>query len=308
MASFTLDTNYYFVSGDIGAYPASRWPAGSPSGTPIGAATNTQTISAGSVTFTGLTAGTDYYATDATGTRYVRFSVPSTGLASDDLDTLAASVQTALDTKPTATLDTDSTMAANSDTVVASQKAAKTYVDTQAFTVAGGYATADTNMLAVYRNLLDRHAWLGDGDAASTRLAIPGTGQAKASGDANATQAIIYIDSADWSISGKTTKLNLQAMCNTNATSLGTITFICRMYAVSAVAGGADTSSLTIGSAVSGSSVTFTNPSTSTSTTSTSGDFNLPANGIYALGINNDATPATDSRATFNLVLRIRHV
>lgn len=132
MASFTLNTNYHFVSGDIGAYPASRWAEkGTPTGTPIGTATNTQTISGGSVTFTGLTAGTSYYATDATGTKYVGFSVPATGLSDGSLEALATSVQTALDTKPTATLDTDATMAANSDTVVATQKATKTALATK---------------------------------------------------------------------------------------------------------------------------------------------------------------------------------
>lgn len=43
-------------------------------------------------------------------------------------------VQQALDSKPTATLDTDGTLAANSDGRVASQKATKTYADTKAAT------------------------------------------------------------------------------------------------------------------------------------------------------------------------------
>lgn len=45
-------------------------------------------------------------------------------------------VQQALDSKPTATLDTDGTLAANSDGRVASQKATKTYADTKVATAA----------------------------------------------------------------------------------------------------------------------------------------------------------------------------
>ena len=96
MASFTLNTNYLFASGDIGAYPASNWQ-GPPSGAPVGTATNTQTISGGSVTFTGLTAGARYYATDATGTKYVQFTVPSTSLSTTNIAALATGTQAAID-------------------------------------------------------------------------------------------------------------------------------------------------------------------------------------------------------------------
>lgn len=52
-----------------------------------------------------------------------------TGTLSDQMD-----LQAALDSKPTATLDTDGTLTANSDAVVASQKAVKTYVDGKVLT------------------------------------------------------------------------------------------------------------------------------------------------------------------------------
>lgn len=83
MADVTLAVGGRFADGtSLGTYPVSRWPAGSvPSGAPIGSSVNSQSVSNQSVTFTGLTAGTYYYVTDSSGTRYVRISA-GVGVAS----------------------------------------------------------------------------------------------------------------------------------------------------------------------------------------------------------------------------------
>ncbi len=59
-----------------------------------------------------------------------------------------ADLQAALDTKPTATLDTDGTLAANSDTAVASQKAVRTYVDAAVPVIIGGFISIGADTVA----------------------------------------------------------------------------------------------------------------------------------------------------------------
>src|SRR5687768_6411419 len=80
MATFSFSAGSVFQDGtSVGAYPASLWPAHvtSPEGAPPGAATNSQTMSGGAATFTGLAENTRYYAgAQVSGTwRYVGFTV-----------------------------------------------------------------------------------------------------------------------------------------------------------------------------------------------------------------------------------------
>lgn len=216
--------------------------------------------------------------------------------------------EAAVATKVTGTLSTDGTFAANSDSLVPSQKAAKTYTDAQVLTVAGGYATADTNILAVYKTLVQRNTVVNDAQTSATRIAVPSGAVVSSTAATIAAASTFAIDTTELAVSGKTTKLNLQVTCMTNATSVGTCTFTGNMHAVTGVAGAADTSSVTLGAAVSGASVAFANPSTSTITTSTSGDFTIPTTGQYALTVLNSATPAADSFVSLVLTLRFRHV
>lgn len=98
MADFTLATGGAFADGaTLGAYPASAWSGRFASGTPIGSATNTQTVSGQSVTFTGLTAGVSYYAAvNSSNTNYIHFTVPSTDLPTTNIAALATATQTQL--------------------------------------------------------------------------------------------------------------------------------------------------------------------------------------------------------------------
>lgn len=98
MADFTLATGGTFADGvTLGAYPASAWSGRFASGTPIGSATNTQTVSGQSVTFTGLTAGVSYYAAvNSSNTNYIHFTVPSTDLPTTNIAALATATQTQL--------------------------------------------------------------------------------------------------------------------------------------------------------------------------------------------------------------------
>jgi hypothetical protein len=124
----TLTNVAVFPNGtSVGAYPASRWPVTAPENgvAPIGSATNSQTMTSGTLTFTGLTANTRYYASDSSGTRYVGFTAGEDLSKVDDV-----------------AVDTDGTLAADSDSRLASQKAVKTYVDS----VGGSSVPADNSV------------------------------------------------------------------------------------------------------------------------------------------------------------------
>lgn len=170
-------------------------------------------------------------------------------------------------------------------------------------------AAVDTAILGIYRTIVSpRGGAIQDTDTAATRLVSTVGAIAIANSNAAASSAIFYLNTADHAVSGKTTKLNLRATLNTNATSVGTVTYTAALTPISGVAGGADASTVTLGTNVSGSTVTFVNPSTSTSTTTDSGDFTMPSSGLYALTIANDATGATDCRVMAVLSLRVRNV
>lgn len=92
MASFTLTRPEVFPNGaTVKAYPTTNWPNGvvNQAAAPIGTETNSQTVSSGSVTFTGLTDGVSYVAHSQVGgvERYIGFvpgantpgSAPDTG-------------------------------------------------------------------------------------------------------------------------------------------------------------------------------------------------------------------------------------
>lgn len=77
MANFTLtDTRHFPNATVVKAYPKSNWAnPGPPSGAPVGSATNEQTMTSGTLTFTGLADGVEYWAVAEVGGsyRYVGF-------------------------------------------------------------------------------------------------------------------------------------------------------------------------------------------------------------------------------------------
>lgn len=161
-------------------------------------------------------------------------------------------------------------------------------------------------MQAVYKPYVWRSTVINDALTTATRLAVPNGAVVSSSSATIAAASIFYLNATELAITGKTTKLNLQATLSTNATSMGTETLTVALRAISAVAGGTDSSSVTISTSIA--SVAFVDPATSTSTTSTSGDVDMPASGLYAITVNNTTTPAADSFASLAICLRYRHV
>lgn len=72
MSAFTLADPRTFPNGTVvKALPKSNWPTpGQPSGAPVGSATNEQTMTSDTLTFTGLTAGVEYWAVASVGGTY----------------------------------------------------------------------------------------------------------------------------------------------------------------------------------------------------------------------------------------------
>jgi hypothetical protein len=117
----------------------------------------------------------------------------------------------------------------------------------------------------------------------------------------------VYFDDADYTISSKTQKLRLRAQILTNATQ-PLITFTFGLYPVSSVAGTADQVALTLGTVTSGSTVAFASPAASTIHQNNSGDFTIPSDGQYVLGIVLSGTVTNNAVATVHCQLQTRWV
>lgn len=117
---------------------------------------------------------------------------------------------------------------------------------------------------------------------------------------------LFYLDDADFSISNKTQKLRVRAQVLTNATAPAR-TFTVGLYPVTC-AGAADELTFTLGTVVPGSAVAIASPSASSVTQGNSGDFTIPSDGAFALGVTTSGAPATSSVQLIYGYLQTRHV
>lgn len=138
MSAIILHDPQDFPTGTtVKAYLRSGWTTSSlpPSGAPVGAVKAEAVVDAnGNVELAGLEEKVPYFATAEVGGvyRYIAFRIqpkPSTGGGTTKAELEAIEAQIAALKAEIAPLDTDGTLAANSDARVASQKAAKAYVD-----------------------------------------------------------------------------------------------------------------------------------------------------------------------------------
>lgn len=127
-----------------------------------------------------------------------------------------------------------------------------------------------------------------------------------AGGEVRAIPHYFYFDDADYTVAGKTQKLRLRAQVAANATK-PTIKFTFGLYPVT-VAGGAAILTMTLGTVVPGSTVVLNEPAASTVSQGNSGDFTIPADGAYVLGVVTDATMTTNSSALLSAQLQTRSV
>lgn len=304
--SFTLSRPDLFPSGtSVGAYPESNWPVKPDlSAAPPGAATNTQTAGATGLTFTGLTDGTRYLAYASVGGqhRYASFTAGATLASVADKVPLSA-FDAKGDLLVGTAADTPARLAVGAnDTVLVADSAQTPGVKWA--TVPDTGLTSPNN--ATYNTIHEVQNTIVDTDTAATYY-LAGLGK-QAAGGASSAVAVVYLNTTDWAVNGLTLKYRLRCWLLTNATSMGTITITAGLYPATASGGGADIVTPTAGTVETGSTVAFTNPSTSSRSQGSSGDFTAPATGYYLLGVVLSAQPAADSRAMIGARLEYRNV
>lgn len=93
---------------------------------------------------------------------------------------------------------------------------------------------------------------------------------------------LLYLDDADWAITGRTPKLRVRAQCFVNGTPPGN-TLTVGLHEITASGGtGNGTVAYTLGAAISGSTVAFS-PLANSRNQGNSGDFTFPADSYYTL-------------------------
>lgn len=113
-----------------------------------------------------------------------------------------------------------------------------------------------------------------------------------------------FVDT-DYAVPNLTTKLNIRSSVSVNGTAPG-ITFNVKLYPVTV--SGLDFLALTLGTAIAGSTSTHTTPGANAHDLATSGDFTIPANGVYILGVGTTAPLADQSAVMVSASVRYRNV
>jgi hypothetical protein len=169
--------------------------------------------------------------------------------------------------------------------------------------------SSSAGMYATYRTLLAGTGAAESAAVAGTYAFSQGADEILASGTANNEflPVALYLDDADYTISGRTTKLRLRAQAYTNGAGPG-ITLTVGLHNITGSTGSAGQNSVTLAAAVAGSTVAFASPAQNTLTQGNSGDFNVPADGYYALGVVLSGTLAADARVMLAAQLQQRWV
>lgn len=141
-----------------------------------------------------------------------------------------------------------------------------------------------------YRTLVNQSTPLDSGDySASTFIlgAINGGSLVESGGNVLTTHSAngfmpLYLDAADYTVADKTTRLRVRAQLLVGGATWSTDAVV-GLYPIT-LGGGASSCTVTLGTVVPGSTVTFTNPTGATANQGNSGDFSVPATGAYCLG------------------------
>jgi hypothetical protein len=161
-----------------------------------------------------------------------------------------------------------------------------------------------SGMYSAYRTITLANAILDDGAASGVSIFTPSgliTNNAQFS---SAGVQPIWLDDADFAVSGRTTRLRVRAMCLTNDAAGLAVTATVGLYPITAVDGTADNSNISLGTVVTGSTVAFASPAVDTINQGNSGDFDVPADGAYMFGVNLSGTPAANSQAILSAQLQ----
>lgn len=162
-------------------------------------------------------------------------------------------------------------------------------------------------LLGEYRTVAESFLFLSGLASGSTYLGTNGAVVVSGNTFASSTSpALISLNSSDFSVSGLTTRLRLTVAMGTNA-SAATINFTWGLYPVT-FAGGAAALTATVGTVVSGSTVTRSAPAASSAFQDTTSDFAVPTTGIYMIGLTASGTQAANSTVGASVRLQVHHV
>jgi uncharacterized protein YaiE (UPF0345 family) len=155
---------------------------------------------------------------------------------------------------------------------------------------------------SVYRTLLRCATNISTSAAAATKYAIINGAQIISSpGAATTAQAapwFLYLDDAEYAVTGKTIKLRVRGMVSVG-TVTPAVTYTFGLYPLTV-----SSSSIALGTVVAGSAATVA-PATSEIKHSTDGaDFTIPADGIYGLGVTVSGTPGANANVYAALQMR----
>lgn len=174
--------------------------------------------------------------------------------------------------------------------------------------LAGQYKTLLVASVSLYADFGANTYVLGAEDVQGNAAPLPSTGNLIGN-DASQKWAppMIYFDDADAIATSLTQKLRVRFQVNTNATAWSSVTATAGLYPVT-FAGAADTLTPTLGTVVTGSTVAIANPSASTTNQGNSGDFTIPSDGQYCLGVVTSAALTNNAVALLTAQLQTRSV
>lgn len=161
----------------------------------------------------------------------------------------------------------------------------------------------------VHRTILSAYQTIGNDLAAGTYILGRDNGNPVATGGDTFKINIpmIFLSSTIYPVSNKSTKYSIRNIIGTNATAPTGWTATVALCPISAVAGGADQLTITLGSPVSGSEKEAA-WNTSLFKTWVSSDFDIIDNEVYALSVTTTGTLPNNSAIYLGADLRVRHV
>lgn len=172
-------------------------------------------------------------------------------------------------------------------------------------------AVTDTKLASpnnsVYRTLLATNGAFGGGAATGTYVFAESGAFVQGGTNITSAMQLVYLDDADHTVAGKSTKLRVKAQVLTNATAPGA-TFTFGLHPITATAGGSGGLTYTVGAAESGSTAAIATPALSTRNHAEGTDFAFPADGYYVLAVvTSGSATAANSFEMVSAQLQIRH-
>lgn len=186
----------------------------------------------------------------------------------------------------------------------------KTHVNSSGWATDGHLESPNNS---AYKTILVQGGQIAGGATAGTY--ILGTGgvsrPARSGEDISAVSTYgftpIHFVNTDFTVAGKTQKLRLRAQIYTNATAWSSVTATFGIHKVR-FSGAANTLVATLDPVVSGSTVELANPGASVAFAGESGDFTIPPDFVYCIGVAINATLTTNAVALLSAQLQTRHV